>query len=283
MADDQTIGPAVVFDHVSFAYSENGPLVLNDLCLTIEQGQFVAILGANGSGKSTLAKHVNALLVPTEGKVLSSGIDTRDPDRIFDVRARAGMVFQNPDNQAVAAIVRDDVAFGPENLGLDPAEIRERVREALETVAMQDHALDEVASLSGGQKQRVSIAGVLAMRPRILILDEPGAMLDQRGRRGITREAHRLNDEGMTVLLITHFMEDALDADQIIVLDKGSIALQGTPQEVLTNAEALRSLRLELPFSVQLAEDLRAGGIQVGTGLSEAELEEELCQLYTSK
>lgn len=283
MADDQTIGPAVVFDHVSFAYSENGPLVINDLCLTIEQGQFVAILGANGSGKSTLAKHVNALLVPTEGKVLSSGIDTRDPDRIFDVRARAGMVFQNPDNQAVAAIVRDDVAFGPENLGLDPAEIRERVREALETVAMQDHALDEVASLSGGQKQRVSIAGVLAMRPRILILDEPGAMLDQRGRRGITREAHRLNDEGMTVLLITHFMEDALDADQIIVLDKGSIALQGTPQEVLTNAEALRSLRLELPFSVQLAEDLRAGGIQVGTGLSEAELEEELCQLYTSK
>lgn len=283
MADDQTIGPAVVFDHVSFAYSENGPLVLNDLCLTIEQGQFVAILGANGSGKSTLAKHVNALLVPTEGKVLSSGIDTRDPDRIFDVRERAGMVFQNPDNQAVAAIVRDDVAFGPENLGLDPAEIRERVREALETVAMQDHALDEVASLSGGQKQRVSIAGVLAMRPRILILDEPGAMLDQRGRRGITREAHRLNDEGMTVLLITHFMEDALDADQIIVLDKGSIALQGTPQEVLTNAEALRSLRLELPFSVQLAEDLRAGGIQVGTGLSEAELEEELCQLYTSK
>lgn len=273
--------PAVVFDHVSFAYREGGPLVLDDVSLAIERGEFVVVLGANGSGKSTLAKHVNALLTPVSGYVLSSGLDTRDAAETFAIRTRAGMVFQNPDNQAVASVVRDDVAFGPENIGLEVEEIRERVRNALETVAMQDHASDEIAALSGGQKQRVAIAGVLAMKPEILILDEPGAMLDQRGRRGITRVAHELNDEGMTIILITHFMEDALGADRVIVMDKGRIALQGTPQDVLTNAEALRKLRLELPFSIRLAEDLRGLGFDVGTGLSEETLEEELCRSFS--
>ena len=183
----------------------------------------------------------------------------------------------------MASIVRDDVAFGPENLGLAPDEIRVRVDEALAVVAMQGHAEEEIANLSGGQKQRIAIAGVLAMRPRILILDEPGAMLDARGRRGITRVAHELNAGGMTVVLITHFMEDALGADHVVVLDAGRIALEGTPDEVFTDAAALRALRLELPFSIRLAEDLRKRGFEVGMGLSEAVLEEELCQLLSNR
>ena len=208
--------------------------------------------------------------------------DTHREEDVLGIREAAGMVFQNPDNQAVASIVRDDVAFGPENLGLAPGEIRVRVDEALATVAMEDHAFDEIESLSGGQKQRIAIAGVLAMRPQILILDEPGAMLDARGRRGITRVAHELNAVGMTVVLITHFMEDALGADHVVVLDAGHIALEGTPDEVFTDAEALRALRLELPFSIRLAEDLRRQGFEVGMGLSEAVLEEELCQLLSN-
>ncbi len=273
----------ILFEHVSFSYKEGGPHVLDDICLDIEPGEFVAVLGANGSGKSTLAKHVNALLVPANGRVVVGGHDTHDEASTFAIRESAGMVFQNPDNQAVASVVRDDVAFGPENLGLAPDEIRTRVDEALATVAMADHALDEIDSLSGGQKQRIAIAGVLAMRPRILILDEPGAMLDARGRRGITRVAHELNASGMTVVLITHFMEDALGADRVIVLEGGRIALAGTPEEVFTDAVALRALRLELPFSIQLAEDLRAHGFEVGMGLSEDKLEEELCQLLSSR
>lgn len=280
--DSSDMSDAILFEGVSFAYSEGAPLVLDGIDLRIRAGEFVVVIGANGSGKSTLAKHVNALLVPTIGRVLVEGLDTACEDDVFSIRSTAGLVFQNPDNQAVASIVRDDVAFGPENLGLEPAEIRQRVDEALEVVAMQDHALAEVANLSGGQKQRVAIAGVLAMRPRILVLDEPGAMLDMRGRRGITRVAHELNAEGMTVMLITHFMEDVLDADRVIVLDKGRIALQGRPEKVLINASELRSLRLELPFSVQLAEDLRARGLNVGLGLSEDRLEEELCRLLLS-
>lgn len=272
----------ISFDHVSFSYKADASNVLDDICLDIEAGQFVAVLGANGSGKSTLAKHINALLVPTAGRVMVGGRDTHREEDVFAIREAAGMVFQNPDNQAVASIVRDDVAFGPENLGLAPGEIRVRVDEALATVAMEDHAFDEIESLSGGQKQRIAIAGVLAMRPQILILDEPGAMLDARGRRGITRVAHELNAVGMTVVLITHFMEDVLGADYVVVLDAGHIALEGTPDEVFTDAEALRALRLELPFSIRLAEDLRRQGFEVGMGLSEAVLEEELCQLLSN-
>lgn len=273
----------ISFDHVSFSYKADAPNVLDDICLDIEAGQFVAILGANGSGKSTLAKHINALLAPTAGRVMVGGRDTHREEDVLAIREAAGMVFQNPDNQAVASIVRDDVAFGPENLGLAPDEIRTRVDEALAVVAMQGHAEEEIASLSGGQKQRIAIAGVLAMRPQILILDEPGAMLDARGRRGITRAAHELNAGGMTVVLITHFMEDALAADHVVVLDAGRIALEGTPDEVFTDATALRALRLELPFSIRLAEDLRKRGFEVGMGLSEAVLEEELCQLLLNR
>lgn len=271
-----------MFEHVSFRYEAQGALALDDVSLEVPAGEFVAILGANGSGKSTLAKHVNALLLPSSGSVLVGGIDTADPARRFEIRERTGMVFQNPDNQTVASVVRDDVAFGPENLGLPPDQIRVRVDEALRTVAMQDRALDEIDSLSGGQKQRVAIAGVLAMRPRILVLDEPGAMLDARGRRGIMRVAHELNDQGMTVVLITHFMDDALKADHVVVLDKGRIALEGCPQEVFTDPKGLHDLRLELPFSIKLAQDLRAGGMDVGFGLSEDVLEEEICRFFSS-
>jgi energy-coupling factor transport system ATP-binding protein len=269
----------VVFEDVSFAYSHDAQSVLDHIDLVINPGEFVAVLGANGSGKSTLAKHINALLVPISGSVVVGGLDTADAGNVFEIRRHAGMVFQNPDNQAVASVVRDDVAFGPENLGLPADEIKARVDEGLAAVAMQDFALEEVYNLSGGQKQRVAIAGVLAMHPQILILDEPGAMLDMRGRRGITRVAHELNAEGMTIVLITHFMEDALSADRVIVLDRGRVAIQGTPDEVFTDANRLRDLRLELPFSIKLAEDLRERGMQVGMGLSEDALEEELCQL----
>lgn len=281
-SDSLNTSDAVRFEGVSFAYAKGAPPALDDIDLRIRVGEFVVVLGANGSGKSTLAKHVNALLAPTSGRVLIEGLDTACEEDVFAIRSNVGMVFQNPDNQAVASIVRDDVAFGPENLGLEPVEICKRVDKALGVVAMQDHALAEVANLSGGQKQRVAIAGVLAMHPRILVLDEPGAMLDVRGRRGIVRVAHELNAQGMTVMLITHFMEDALNADRIIVLDNGRIALQGSPAEVLTNADTLRSLRLELPFSVRLAEDLRARGLNVGLGLSEDKLEEELCRLLSN-
>ena len=273
---------SIIFEDASFAY-RNGDPVLSHINLDIAPGEFIAVLGANGSGKSTLAKHINALLQPTDGHVIVGGIDTSSTSRVNEIRRSAGMVFQNPENQAVASIVRDDVAFGPENLGLSVEEIGRRADEALETVAMQKHAFKEVHSLSGGQKQRVAIAGVLAMRPQILILDEPGAMLDMRGRRGITRVAHELNQDGMTVILITHFMEYALGADRVIVLDHGEIALQGTPDQVFTDAERLRELRLELPFSVKLAVDLRERGIKVGLGLSEEKLEEELCRLFLSK
>ena len=280
-ADAERPFGSIAFEDVSFSYREGRP-VLDHIDLSIAPGDFVAILGANGSGKSTLAKHINALLLPSEGRVIVDGFNTADAEHVNDIRRSAGMVFQNPDNQAVASIVRDDVAFGPENLGLPPEKIKERVDEGLSCVAMQDYATSEVHGLSGGQKQRVAIAGVLAMRPQILILDEPGAMLDMRGRRGITRVAHELNEQGMTIVLITHFMEDALGAGKVVVLDHGKIALQGSPEEVFTDAERLRKLRLELPFSIQLAEDLRGRGIDVGVGLSEETLEEELCQLLLS-
>ena len=273
--------PAVRFDDVHFSYSPSAPEALAGVSLEIEEGTFTAILGANGSGKSTLARHVNALLTPSSGSVRVFGLPTGDPDRVSDIRRQVGMVFQNPDNQAVATIVRDDVAFGPENLSLTSIEVRERVEEALATVAMTEHASDEVASLSGGQKQRVAIAGALAMHPRILVLDEPGAMLDVRGRRGITRVAHELCDAGMTVILVTHFMDDALSADKVIVMDAGRIALEGAPDEVFSaaNTARLQELRLALPFSMQVATDLSARGVDVTVSLSEADLADEIAAM----
>ena len=273
--------PAVRFDDVHFSYSPSAPEALSGVSLEIAEGTFTAILGANGSGKSTLARHVNALLTPSSGSVRVFGLPTGDPDRVSNIRRQVGMVFQNPDNQAVATIVRDDVAFGPENLSLTSIEVRERVEEALATVAMTEHASDEVASLSGGQKQRVAIAGALAMHPRILVLDEPGAMLDVRGRRGITRVAHELCDAGMTVILVTHFMDDALSADKVIVMDAGRIALCGAPDEVFcaANTARLQELRLALPFSMQVATDLSARGVDVTVSLSEADLADEIAAM----
>ncbi|MBR5968993.1 MAG: energy-coupling factor transporter ATPase [Lachnospiraceae bacterium] len=235
---------------------------VDHLSLDIAPGSFVAVVGRNGSGKSTFARHLNALLVPEESAVWIDGMDTRDSDKHLDIRMAAGMVFQNPDNQIIGQVVEEDVAFGPENMGVPTEEIRLRVDEALELLKLTDKRLDSPNRLSGGQKQRVSIAGVLAMRPRCIILDEPTAMLDPQGRAEVIRTAHRLNrEEGITVILITHHMEEAVDADCIYVLDKGKIAMQGTPREVFARVEELKALRLSVPQVTYLAWLLRRRGV----------------------
>ena len=245
---------------------------LDGISLRIPSGQFLCILGGNGSGKSTLAKHMNALLVPDEGSVHILGVDTRDPDNVFFVRSNAGMVFQNPDDQLVSSIIEDDVAFGPENLGLDPAVIRERMTEALQSVGLQGFEKRACASLSGGQKQRVAIAGVLAMDPQILILDEASAMLDPRGRHGLLKACKALNERGLTIVFITHFMDEAAEADRIIVLDNGKIALDGTPDEVLVQTAMLDALSLEVPFAVHMSTLLRDNDIEIGLHIDDDSL-----------
>ncbi len=275
----------IEFNNVTFEYCPGEP-ALNGVSLAVEQGEFVAVLGANGSGKSTLARQINALLVPTSGSVHVFGMDTRDFSAQVAIRQRVGMVFQNPDNQAVTSLVRDDVAFGPENLGVAPAEIKQRVADALEAVGMLEHAGANIAELSGGQKQRVAIAGALALQPDVLVLDEPSALLDPVGRDSIIENCRCLNEQGMTIILITHFMEEALSASRIIVMAEGQIALQGSPEQVFASREAatqLQQLHLELPFAAQLALDLNAAGIPVNLTLSEAELEEQLCSWYSKK
>jgi len=236
---------------------------IDNISFEIEKGSFVAIIGRNGSGKSTLAKNINALLTPTGGTLWVNGYDTSDESFLWDIRRSAGMVFQNPDNQLVSTIVEDDVAFGPENLGLDPAHIRERVDEALKAVDMYEFRNKAPHLLSGGQKQRVAIAGIVAMKPECIVLDEPTAMLDPRGRREVMDIAHKLNAEGITVVLITHFMEEAMSADKIIIMHNGHIALQGTPAEVFNETETLKELSLDVPMSVQLANELRQKGIDI--------------------
>ncbi|MDR1421872.1 MAG: energy-coupling factor transporter ATPase [Coriobacteriales bacterium] len=255
---------------------------LDGLSLSVEAGEFVAVIGANGSGKSTLARHINALLTPSAGRVLTCGLDTADPEFTFEIRAQAGYLFQNPDAQMVTSVVADDVAFGPENLAIPHAEIVERVDEALGSVAMDAWAERNPAHLSGGQKQRVCLAGVLAMRPNILILDEPGAMLDARGRRGIRRIVRELSRAKMTVILITHFMEEAVLAQRVIVMDHGRIALSGSPSEVFTNKQRLRELALDVPFSLLLAEQLRDRGLPISEIVTPEQLKEELCRWYAS-
>ena len=252
----------IEFKDVSFSY-DGETNVLKHVNLSIDKGSYVVILGHNGSGKSTLARCINALLVPDEGSVTVMGMNTADIDDQLQIRRHAGMVFQNPDNQMVASIVADDVAFGPENLGIPQPEIVERVHEALAAVAMTEFAQADPTELSGGQKQRVSIAGMLAMRPDILVFDEPGAMLDPRGRRAVRRVMRQLNDEGMTIIHITHFMDDALEAGSIYVMDNGEIVLDGTPDEVFSHGEQLRELGLEQPFAMQLAVRLRDLGLDV--------------------
>lgn len=253
--------------HVSFQYeyAEEAPLeVLKGIDLSVEKGSFVAVLGSNGSGKSTLAKHFNAILLPTGGKILVDGMDTVDEDHLYDIRRKVGMVLQNPDNQLVSSIVEEDVAFGPENLGVPPAEIRQRVEDALRAVGMYEYRDSAPHKLSGGQKQRVAIAGVLAMQPEVLVLDEPTAMLDPRGREEVLDTVHALNKErGMTVILITHYMEEAALADRVVIVDKGVVRLDGTPGEVFSQIETLRAFRLDAPQPTELAYLLRKAGIDI--------------------
>ena len=227
----------------------------------IDEGSFVAVLGHNGSGKSTLAKMLNALYVPTKGKILVCGIDTSDENRTYDIRSQAGMVFQNPDNQLVSTVVEEDVAFGPENMGVEPAEIRRRVDEALRVVRMSDHAESAPHMLSGGQKQRIAIAGVLAMQPKVMIFDESTAMLDPMGREEVLSTVRRINRErGITVIWITHFMEEAAQADRVIVMDDGCIVMDGTPREVFAHPQELVDMHLGVPAAAQLAMELRKRG-----------------------
>ena len=238
--------------------------VLKDINIEIEKGSFTAVLVHNGSGKSTLAKHFNAILLPSGGKVYVKGMDTADENNIFNIRQSAGMVFQNPDNQMVAALVEDEVAFAPENLGVEPKEIRRRVDECLEIVNMTKYAQSSPSKLSGGQKQRVAIASVLAMNPEILILDEPTAMLDPKGRSEVIKTIKMLNEEkDITVVLITHYMDEAAQADRTVVIDDGEIVLDGTPKEVFKNVEKLKSLGLDVPQVTELAYELRKMGIEI--------------------
>lgn len=251
---------------------------VDNVSLSVKQGEFIAILGHNGSGKSTLAKHFNAILYPTEGTVFVDGMDTRDDEKLWDVRREAGMVFQNPDNQIIGQIVEEDVGFGPENLGVPTEEIWQRVEESLKAVGMYEFRKYAPGKLSGGQKQRVSIAGVIAMHPKCIVLDEPTAMLDPLGRKEVIRAVRALNDvEGITIILITHYMEEIIHADKVFVMDQGKVALQGTPREIFSQVEKLKELRLDVPQVTMLAHELREKGLDIPEGiLTKEELIEAL-------
>ncbi len=255
--------------------------VLKNVTLSVQKGEWVAILGHNGSGKSTFARHVNALLFPEEGTLWVNGIDTRSEEQIWEIRSSAGMIFQNPDNQIIASIVEEDVAFGPENLGVEPSEIRSRVDAALSTVNMRKYADRDPNRLSGGQKQRVAIAGVLAMKPACIILDEPTAMLDPSGRREVMDTLERLNhDEHITILHITHYMEEAARADRVVVIDHGEAVLEGTPKEVFAQVDRMKALGLDVPQMTELAYDLRKSGIDIPADITTVEeMVEALCRL----
>ena len=274
----------VLFDirHVSHTFeTEEGKTfdALKDVTAQIKKGEFTAIIGTNGSGKSTLARHLNALLLPTEGELIVEGMRTSDAGRVWDIRQKVGMVFQNPDNQLVAAVVEEDVAFGPENLGVPPEEIRERVDLALEKVGMTSYRKQAPSMLSGGQKQRVAIAGVLAMKPDCIVLDEPTAMLDPTGRKEVMDTIHELNKtEGITIVLITHFMEEAVTADHILVIDKGVLKMEGTPREIFSQAEKVTEIGLDVPVPADLARRLRKKGMAVSEKcMTDEELGEALC------
>ncbi len=259
--------PIIRIKNISYTYPEGSRPALDGVSLDIMPGTFTAVLGSNGSGKSTLAKHLNAILLPSGGKVLVDGMDTIDEGNLLAIRRRVGMVFQNPDNQIVANVVEDDVAFAPENLGVEPAEIRRRVDAALQQVGMYEFRLHAPHLLSGGQKQRVAIAGVLAMDPEVLVLDEPTAMLDPQGRREVLRTVEDLcRRRGITVVLITHHMDEAARADRVLVMDAGRVALDGAPQEIFPQADALRALRLTVPDTTALLLRLRAAGMPVPAG-----------------
>ena len=270
-------------------YNEDGKVestyrAVDEVSLDVQPGQFIAILGHNGSGKSTLAKHLNAILLPTEGTVYVDGKDTRDEEKIKEIRQTAGMVFQNPDNQIIGTVVDEDVAFGPENMGVPSEEIEKRVEEGLKTVEMWEYRSHSPNKLSGGQKQRVAIAGVVAMHPKCIVLDEPTAMLDPVGRKEVIQAAWKLNkEEHVTIILITHYMEEVTSADQVIVMYQGKILMQGTPKEVFSRIEELKEHRLDVPQVTMLAHELRKSGLNIPEGiLTREELIEELVKLKTT-
>ena len=261
----------LAYDYLRYGEEGEEPEVnraIDDVDLDIEEGQFIAILGHNGSGKSTLAKHINAILYPTEGTVWVDGKDTSKDANLWDIRQEAGMVFQNPDNQIIGQVVEEDVGFGPENLGVPTKEIWERVKESLKAVGMYEFRKHSPNKLSGGQKQRVSIAGVIAMHPKCIVLDEPTAMLDPNGRKEVIRAVRALNDvEGITIILITHYMEEIIHANKVFVMDRGRIAMEGTPREIFSQVEKLKSLRLDVPQVTLLAHELRKSGLAIPKGI----------------
>ena len=270
--------------NLSFKYDyedENAKQILKDIDLEIKEGEFLALLGHNGSGKSTLAKLINGLLIPGEGDVLVDGMNTKNEEEIWNIRRNAGMVFQNPDNQLVATIVEDEVAFGPENLGIEPDEIRKRVDKALEDVGMSDYKKNAPHLLSGGQKQRVAIAGILAMSPKYIILDEPTAMLDPSGRREVIDTLVKLNkEENKTIILITHYMEEAAISDRVVVMEDGNIVISGKPREVFSQVEEIKKLGLDVPQVTELAHELKKDGIEISTEvLNIEEMVKEICHL----
>ena len=273
--------------NVSFKYINNSEgkneekYALKNVNLEVKKGEFLVILGHNGSGKSTIAKHMNALITPSEGTVIVDGLDTKNSESLWKIRAKAGMVFQNPDNQLVATIVEEDVAFGPENLGINPSEIRRRVDESLEKVGMSEYKRHAPHLLSGGQKQRVAIAGILAIEPECIIFDEPTAMLDPSGRKEVLNNIKYLNKEhGMTIVLITHYMDEAAQADRIIVMDSGEIKMEGTPREIFPQVELMKNIGLDVPQVTELAYELKKAGININEKiLNVDEMVDELCQL----
>ena len=275
----------VYSENLFFSYkndeTEIEKIAIDGVNISINKGDFVVILGHNGSGKSTFAKHINALLIPSKGKIFVGGLDTSIEENLWEIRKKAGMVFQNPDNQIVATIVEEDVAFGPENLGVEPLEIRRRVDESLKKVNMYEYRKHGPHLLSGGQKQRVAIAGILAMMPECIVLDEPTAMLDPFGRKEVINTVKELNEKyGITIILITHYMEEAVDADKIYVMDSGKVIIEGTPREVFKNVDTMKELGLDVPQMTELAYELRKNGVDISKDiLTIDEMVNALCQL----
>ncbi|EOU1559935.1 energy-coupling factor transporter ATPase [Clostridium perfringens] len=280
MGENMIKSEDLVFKYVN-AEEQTEKVAINHVSMEVKKGEFLVILGHNGSGKSTMAKHMNALLLPSGGKMYVDGLDTSDIENLWEVRRRAGMVFQNPDNQLVATIVEEDVAFGPENLGVDPKEIRERVDDSLKAVGMYEYRKHAPHLLSGGQKQRIAIAGILAMRPKCIVLDEPTAMLDPSGRNEVMKTIKEVNKKfGITIILITHYMDEAAHADRIIVMDKGEKVMEGVPREIFSQVEKIKSIGLDVPQVTELAYELQKEGVDISTEiLNIDEMVNALCQL----
>ncbi|MDZ5254974.1 energy-coupling factor transporter ATPase [Clostridium sp. LIBA-8841] len=280
MGENMIKSEDLVFKYVN-AEEQTEKIAINHVSMEVKKGEFLVILGHNGSGKSTMAKHMNSLLLPSGGKMYVDGLDTSDIENIWEVRRRAGMVFQNPDNQLVATIVEEDVAFGPENLGVEPKEIRERVDDSLKAVGMYEYRKHAPHLLSGGQKQRIAIAGILAMRPKCIVLDEPTAMLDPSGRREVMKTIKEVNKKfGITIILITHYMDEAAQADRIIVMDNGEKVMEGVPREIFSQVEKIKSIGLDVPQVTELAYELQKEGINISTEiLNIDEMVNALCQL----